>query len=294
MTITVYHIDINGSIINTTCPYTEKEKKLDKAITKSISQSINVNGDLLSGNEESYYHWLKKKNKRTYKKDSYKVLREFSQYRALYLQLKKVFTSGFFPSFVKLLLREILPSKSLLIFRTFGKDRKYILELLSQITDMKFVFHSPDELTLELYQQCIENDTHILVKDSYHQWNSNGKETCHGKIIRGYPDVIQYGFDDNHCMHAIGENITLFKVNTIQAALDEDYYLNLLSQKAELPSQETEELPSQEAELPSQEAELPSQEGEELPSQEADPFPPRDCDSPPPRDCDSPPPLDQE
>lgn len=256
MTITIYHVDINGTIIGTDS--TDEGATVSHAVTESISRSINKNGELLTSNEQSYYHWLRENHKQTYKEDANRVLEVFPQYQEHKKQLEIIFSRGLFPSFINLLQKRILSfricpdnhnvstkedckgsvsedwdsnieNKNILVFRTFGRDRNYIMDMLKEIAPMKFITCDPNELSLEIYQECIKNGTHIFVQDNYVEWNKNGKSASHGKIIREYPGTIQYGLDDNHCMYAIGDNITIIKVNTVRAALDENYYTDLIS-----------------------------------------------------------------
>jgi len=93
---------------------------------------------------------------------------------------------------------------------------------------LKFIKCYPSELTLEKYHECYDNKTHILVQDDYKLWNNNKRSKEFGEIIKGYSGVIQYGFDDNDCMYPNGENIKVFKINTVRAALEEDYFINIL------------------------------------------------------------------
>lgn len=240
MSITIYHMDINGTIIGTDS--TDERATLTNAVMESISRSIDIHGNILTSDklnakEKSYYHWLKQNNKYGYKLDAYNVLNVFPQYQQYQSELEKIFSNGLFPSFVKLLKNRILVTdNNVLVFRTFGKDRHYIMDLINSITPMTFITCTADDLSLKLYQQCIENNTHIFIQDSFTHWNRNGKSITHGKLITEYPGTIQFGFDDNDCMYGVGNNITIFKVNTLEASLNQDYYLSLINQAEQIYS----------------------------------------------------------
>lgn len=78
------------------------------------------------------------------------------------------------------------------------------------------------------FGEFLENNQgkHFLVQDDYVYWNSKGR--TRGKYIVPLPGIQQMGFDDNDCMFTkdFETNVTIHKVNTMNAALDSNYFVN--------------------------------------------------------------------
>ncbi|CAH6420213.1 Hypothetical protein HVR_LOCUS1128 [uncultured virus] len=225
----VYHVDINGTIIG--CDSTDPNASIEDAAADALSRSVDVNGMILTDNNtQSYYEWLKENYPKTYKKEAYNVITTFPQHKESLEKLIHNFNQGLFRSFVNLLETKIHKRNALLVFRTFGHDGDKVLADINANRDdpINFIKCDVSDLTFEKYQECILSETHILVQDNYKFWNTNGRSVKFGKVIQSYPGIVQYGFDDNDCMYPLGEDVTFIKINTLRAALEEDYFLNLL------------------------------------------------------------------
>jgi hypothetical protein len=186
-----FHFDINGTIIGTDS--TDKAT-LDEAVCECICRNTCYTG------YESYYAYLKETFPASYKDKCYQLEGQDE----LRSQLKSVFQKGLFDSFLAVL--KLYPDDEF-VLRTFGHDGPMVLNCLSSEDRQKSI---------------------TLVQDDYVRWNNNQRSPKCGKIIVGEDSVEQYGFDDNNCMHAIGDNVKIFRVNTVSAALNSNYYLDLI------------------------------------------------------------------
>ena len=218
----VYHFDINGTILGTD---STDNVPVESIASEAFARSINLVGEVYEAGEQTYYSHIKHTNKE-YKKVIYNFINDFPQHQDKYTKLVNVFQNGLFPSFLKLVNLEFKNNQSLLVLRTFGKDREWVARLL-ETRQLQFVVHISDELNLQLYKECLNKGVHIMVQDDYHRWNSNGKKVEFGKDIKYIDGITQYGFDDNVCMNC-DVGVKFHHVNTLQAALDEHYYVNLV------------------------------------------------------------------
>lgn len=217
----VYHFDINGTIIGTD---STDNVSIEEMASEALSRSISLDGEI-SGEELTYYLHIKQTTK-DYKSKIYNCVDEFPQHKDRYNQLVKVFKQGLFESFLKLVDREFKNNKSLLVLRTFGKDRDFVASMLKD-RNMTFVSYKSGELNDKLYRDCHEKGVHIMVQDDYKRWNDNGRAVEFGKEIKHFEGIIQYGFDDNPCMNC-ESGVGFYRVNTLRAALEEDYYIKML------------------------------------------------------------------
>jgi translation initiation factor IF-1 len=192
-----FHFDINGTIIGTDS--TDKAS-LDEAVCECICRNTPYT------DYDSYYSYLKETFPTSYKEKCYQTSCDTEEKQQLHAQLKHAFERGLFDSFLKVL--ELYPNNEF-VLRTFGHDGPKVLSQLSE-EDRKRV---------------------TLVQDDYVKWNTNSRDPKFGKIIVGEEGVQQYGFDDNTCMYAVNNNnnVKIFKVNTVSAALDNNYYVDLIN-----------------------------------------------------------------
>lgn len=232
----VAHFDINGCIIafdSTDCA--SQEDVVYETIARSIMGTV-VSGSFTRDETGSttYYDFLKKKYPDHYKTYARCILSVFPDYGEIATQLKNI--SGIFPSFFQF--RKENPDVKIM-FRTFGHDADFVIDQLNEPCvkvsahwcDDSCYYLLDDEI-VDLCELVKTTDKHIVVQEDYHHWNDHKKEAKFGKIIKPHPDLIQYGFDDNPCMHVMPESgeVYVFRVNTVQAGLDENYFVKLVNE----------------------------------------------------------------
>ncbi|SNW63057.1 Hypothetical protein ORPV_1153 [Orpheovirus IHUMI-LCC2] len=228
----VLHVDINGTIVG--FDSTDPNASIREAAAESFARSINLDGSFNRPGQESYYEFAKKSNPKGYKEEVYKFLEKYPEHKDTYERVVKVFEGGLFPSFHKLVREYVCENgarkKAVLVLRTFGKDGRWVTEELYDRHGMLMEEDTPEELTYQTISgiMLLLQTQNILTVDDYKRWDSNGRLPKYGKVIKGHPNLIQYGFDDNDCMYGIGEGVYINKVNTVEAALDEDYFVKLL------------------------------------------------------------------
>ncbi|SNW62716.1 Hypothetical protein ORPV_812 [Orpheovirus IHUMI-LCC2] len=175
------YIDINGTITNT--DFKKKNKNQDDIIDECIAKNIHCkNGQfcLRMGRKNSYYDYVKKKCPKIYKKLVKEVRLSFPGTQRFVQPLIDASNYDVFPSFEKLLLYCLKQGNTKIIFRTFGKDREAIADVLSKRYGMKFVhlygkwndgvynFYSNDEIiNISKYLKDLDDETHVFVQDSY-------------------------------------------------------------------------------------------------------------------------------
>lgn len=218
----VYHFDINGTILGTD---STDNASIEDTASEAFSRSININGDIYQKGEQTYYSHVKKTTK-DYKSKIYGFVDDFPHHSDKHNELVTAFKRGLFKSFLKLVEREFCNNQSLLVLRTFGKDREFVASMLEN-HGLKFVVHEAEELNAELYRDCHTRGIHIMVTDSYRRWNDNGRNVEFGKPVKYFHGLKQYAFDDNPCMYC-EEGVKFYHVNSLRAALEDDYYTNLL------------------------------------------------------------------
>lgn len=223
--VKVYHFDINGTILGTD---STDNASIEDTASEAFSRSINVKGEIYKEGEQTYYNSIKS-TFINYKSKVYNFVEDFPEHRDKYNDLVEAFKQGLFKSFLKLVDREFSNNQSMLVLRTFGKDREFVTSMLEKY-GMKFVVHESDELNDKLYKDCHARGVHIMVTDSYDRWNENGRKLEFGKKIRYFEGFEQYAFDDNLCMYC-DEGVKFYHVNTVRAALEDDYYINILIER---------------------------------------------------------------
>lgn len=212
----VFHFDINGTILGTD---STDDANIEQMACEALARSIITEGN------QTYYNKIKSERK-DYKKKVYNLINDFPEFKADHDKLVTAFQNGLFKSFLKIVNNEFVDNNSLLVLRTFGKDRDFVADILSQY-GLKFVTCNSDELNDVVYNKCHEQGLHIMVTDDYKKWNDNGRKIEFGKYVQYFPNMIQYAFDDNLCMN-FEEGVKFFHVNTLHAVLDENYYLNMI------------------------------------------------------------------
>jgi hypothetical protein len=240
--ITVCHFDINGTIImfDSTDNATPAQ-----AVCEIISRNIygSILGKTFELAEEgeivkdpiTYYDYLKKMHPTQYKSMCYDLLLTYPQYQDLATDLIQAYNQGIFKSMHKVL--EVHP-KIKLVFRTFGHDGDYVIDQLAPKKFIKLCTIWDDDICRFVFDNKIINlnefilgldaDTHVLVQDDYKTWSTNSREKWWGKVIYSHGDLIQYGFDDNPCMYGIGDDIMVHKIDTIEAATNENYFVDMM------------------------------------------------------------------
>lgn len=217
----VYHFDINGTIIGID---STDNASIDEMASEAFARSINVDGEIYSEGEMTYYSHIKDTHQ-NYKQKVYNFINDFPTHKNIYEELVNKFKQGLFESFLKLVEKEFATNESLLILRTFGKDRNIVADMLNNY-GVKFIFSNVEQLNDKLYQECHDKHIHIMVQDNYQLWNKNKKSIEFGKPVKHFEGITQYAFDDNLCMNCDKE-VQFNHVNTVQAALDHNYYLRL-------------------------------------------------------------------
>jgi hypothetical protein len=183
----IYHFDINGTIMGAD---STDDASIEDMASEAFSRSINTEGEIYKPGEVTYYSHIKSKYN-DYKRKIYEFPNEFPQHKITYDRLVTVFKSGLFESFLKLVNRQFKNNKSLLLLRTFGKDRDFVATMLKQY-GMDFVSYKSEELNDILYRECHDKGVHIMVQDDYHKWNNNGRKVEFGKEIKYIEGFTQY------------------------------------------------------------------------------------------------------
>ena len=218
----VYHFDINGTILGTD---STDNASIEETACEAFSRSITKNGEICQSGEKTYYSHIKE-SCIDYKRKIYNFPNDFPEHRGKYNELVLALRRGLFKSFLKIVEREFSNNKSLLVLRTFGKDREFVASMLHAY-NMNFVVHTSEELNDSLYRDCHSRNLHIMVTDDYNRWNDNGRKVEFGKHIKYFEGMEHFAFDDNLCMYC-DEGVKFYHVNTLRAALEDDYYINLL------------------------------------------------------------------
>ena len=219
----VYHFDINGTILGTD---STDNASIEETACEAFSRSVSENGEVYRPGEKTYYSYIKE-SVVDYKHKIYNFPNDFPDHRAKYNELVSALRQGLFKSFLKLVEREFSNNKSLLVLRTFGKDRAFVASMLNAY-NMDFVAHTSEELNDSLYRDCHSRRVHIMVTDDYGRWNDNGRKVEFGKHIKYFEGMEHFAFDDNLCMYC-DKGVRFYHVNTLRAALEDDYYINLLA-----------------------------------------------------------------
>nr|QYA18791.1 hypothetical protein KOM_12_523 [Clandestinovirus] len=230
---TLYHFDINGTIIGTDS--TNIGETIHDAALEGLARSMTwlLNGDSALPHHETYYEHIKKYDTEGYKNRIANLLGNHPHLKPKYDLLCDAYKKGLFESFLHFLETTIVGKPDqVVIFRTFGHDGNQVLQLLK--CDNRFehlntiiledLTNIPSILNAKQHQL-------ILYQDDYETWNNANRNPLFGKVIKSIDGWNQCGFDDNRCMVAEGniETVRIFKVNTFEAAIDKFYFINLMS-----------------------------------------------------------------
>jgi predicted transcriptional regulator len=246
--MTIFHFDINGTIIGVDAT---DNHSIEEAVLESVCRSIPYNGD-------TYYNHLKK-SFTDYKKHVKNVLSVYPEHFETCKKLCIVYHKYFFPSFLKVI--ENLKEHDKIFLRTFGQDGQDVIDKLRKLYNLEFcVYHCKynyGEAKFYYESNGISTDPriiysvsntcnkHVLIIDDYQYWNNNNREAKYGKFIPYITDMPhtktadtdlnvsiqkQIAFDDNDCMWTDNsDKVKIHKIVTIDAALDEYYYLNFIN-----------------------------------------------------------------
>ena len=122
----VYHFDINGTILGTD---STDNASIEETASEAFARSINIDGEIRKPGETTYYSLIKS-TFINYKIKVYNFVNYFPQQKDKYNELVEAFKQGLFKSFLKIVDREFSTNESLLVLRTFGKDREFVASLL--------------------------------------------------------------------------------------------------------------------------------------------------------------------
>jgi len=250
----VLHFDINGTItaVDTTEPGSAIENA-NMVISKSVFGKApagmwQLNQDMHDEQDSvSYYDYLKSQGVADYKRRSFLFTHCGHPGEGLAPLVAEVATSTksfLFPSFVRTI--SAFP-EALIVIRTFGQDVDDVLKTLLEIPSVAPRFRSVVRATpvdtegimvgetlhtYDEFNQVLETiESHILIQENYHYWNSNQRKKEHGKQLLGSSNLFQVFFDDNDCVHVRGQAATqthFIRVNTMQALFDDDYFVKIV------------------------------------------------------------------
>jgi hypothetical protein len=243
----VLYFDINGTIthLDSTSGDLDPISELNELVSKNFTPTANL---VIKPNEQRYYDHFKHDPEKIYDCISCDLKKAAEPYLK---DLESIFfnrTEQIFPSFLNLLQKYQDPYKTKLIFRTFGYDGPFILDILKS-KDIKRNFISctyhPSAQVLKMYDHRQKHPTKIikgdqiitqliyqndaqdyLIKDDYKWWTLWNKDPNRGKkiFIPTTNEIKIYCFDDlpnamDHLTH---------RVNTILAATQGDYFISLI------------------------------------------------------------------
>lgn len=234
-----FNFDINGTVIG----FDSTNKGGNSyAVCESICRSMKgfvVNGKFLEFIEGTmtYYEYLKQFYPKDYRTRVGKLLDRCPHKVDLYDYLLPIFDQYFFPSFLRVI--EKLKPEDKIIFRTFGHDGPEVISRLNEKYGLKFISLTSkwvndqpkffDSVGNEIdFLTIVEEKEHILIKDDYRYWNDHRRLAQCGKFIFPIPNQKQICFDDNDCMFTPDPQVQICRINTISAAIDQNYYVNLI------------------------------------------------------------------
>lgn len=252
----IFHFDVNGTIIAVDSVETGNDyENTNMTIARSVfGKEIDKNGWIINedcfnqNNSVSYYDYLKKSNRKDYKKESYVFTekdRPGEAFRSLYDRVLPGMSGAIFESFMKV--SDEYPD-ALIVLRTFGKDISAVVESL--MDDPKYssiligrIDHVEDNMIIslngkiyvgmkEINDLFAHSTNHIILQEDYNYWNDHSRDKTHGKTIQSDPNLLQFFFDDNECVNIIGgEYCHYIKVNTVEALVNENYFVNHIRNK---------------------------------------------------------------
>ena len=252
-TTTVCHFDINGTImLFDGTDDIKSSEAVSEIMTKNIYGNVaDANQFFLTGRDRisgttSYYNYLKKHHPLNYKELARKLLETYPQFQDMHESLVAIYESGLNPSFIKFVTHMQSNPSIKIVFRTFGVDRDFVIDQLQKLfpdagyqfiklytkwigSECRFIMENGSDINLNELISSLPPHVHVFVKDDYLPWLQTGRSVEFGKVIHSMDGFVQYGFDDNPCMSAIGENpssVSVHWIDSIDAGLDENYFLN--------------------------------------------------------------------
>lgn len=202
----------------------------------------------------TYYDYLKSTGDKNYKQLAATFTNHVGSGVAhLVPLLLKSIEGFFFESFIRYVARSLDEDPDVLfVFRTFGVDREETMAKLQEIFPGefdcyyfgKFVYHEGDIVEVhfdngtilegwnEINDFFATSDYHVVLQESYKWWNDHGKEVHYGKGMISDERLDQSFRDDNECVYSLNYhgtggfviNRTFYRVNTVEAALDPNYF----------------------------------------------------------------------
>lgn len=233
-TPTVYHFDINGTIIGTDS--TNVGETIEHAAAEALARSVTwmPDGRLTQPHELSFYEQIKKTDP-DYKQRIARLIDSHLHLKEKYDDLRVAFQGGLFESFLRLLEQRVVnQTKQVVVLRTFGYDGDQVIRMLKaddRFSNIRTFIWTEKLLDAERLSAMLELDRYqlVLFQDDYEKWNDANRDPLFGKVIDHMEGWQQFGFDDNPCMtmgkHA--DNIKLFRINTYSAATNPNYYIDL-------------------------------------------------------------------
>lgn len=269
MTDLILHFDINGTItaVDSTKEGIALDQVYNRIFSKSVYGEIDKDTDewiINNENEDkdpfteypnsiSYYDYLRYHKKMDYKKPTNSFTQKGNKGEKYEILCKKLIEShsDLFKSFTNVL--EMYP-KAKYVFRTFGIDREFIIDIVKEYglnnfetgyierLDGDIILHLKDGAVFGHYaiQQYIKRSkNNFAIREDFNYWNNYNRDQCCGKSIID-DGSQQLFFDDNYCVdvrdideNPLPKNDIFIKVNAVKAMLDENYYLDKIKEKFE-------------------------------------------------------------
>lgn len=193
----------------------------------------------------SYYEYCKKTNT---KEKSYKFTEEKEPGHIFRHVYDEIVDKKFFYVFQSFL--EVLKGyeDAKLIFRTFGPDGDLVINMLQNRYGVKkqftkcYLHYIEGRWEMQVGREVMHNfdeindfivncPTDLLIIDDYQYWDSHERKPEYGKQICGMLMNVQLNFDDNDCVNLMRTmNCRKFKINSIRAATEKDYFTGLIKQ----------------------------------------------------------------
>jgi len=238
-----------------------------QSYARYIADKIMQENPLLHPNDPAFMHIKNEfiKNYPHYLEKYPSILGIYAQEKTLMLKNLSMYEMGIFPSFFKVIswLNTHFPNNYTIYLRTFGKDLREIVPALEKQSTLRFAAQTEclkDALlsmrkNTQLFELCTNiPHKHFAIRDDYFYWKAHEFKIQGGKpfpIDLTNPYIISMFFDDNAgnrfrsiiCPIGINGEIidpqelikkgNIVVVNSKQAILDEDYFINKI--KAMLP-----------------------------------------------------------
>ena len=236
--VLVLHFDVNGTItaVDTTDTHTTHNENANVIISKNVYGKLLDDGHWKCLGDKgtlSYYDYVKQYHCKTL---AYQFTNDSSPGHPFKHFLKPITDSlqgkpFFFQSFQAVIQKY---PDAVYIFRTFGLDSNTVVNELKNLhpnvnaqflTTKDLVFQDLNKAIIVSKETTSDNTlTAIVIQEDYTHWNNNGRSPMFGKQFVGHPQLDQIFFDDNDCVNVVDNAGPVIKVNTISAAIDENYF----------------------------------------------------------------------